>query len=362
LEPKKTPLHDRHVALGARLVEFAGFEMPLEFTGVVDEHMGVRSSAGIFDVSHMGEISVSGDGALDYVNRLTTNDASRLDPFQAQYTLMLNDSGGVIDDFLVYRRKYDYLMVVNAANTSRVMEWITERAPAGVRIENLSDETGLIALQGPRAEEIFASVYDDNVAGLGYFRSMGATLADAPCLVSRTGYTGEDGFEIYVNAASAGDVWDILMSADPPPKPCGLGARDTLRLEMAFRLHGSDMDETTTPLEANLGWTVKLDKGEFYGREALVRQKAEGVPRKLIGLRSEAKRFARRGSAVFSGKQRIGEVTSGGFSPSLKCGIALAYVASPFARHDTEFKIDVRGQMIDAVFEKGPFYRKETQR
>jgi aminomethyltransferase len=359
MEPKKTPLYERHIALGGRLVTFAGFRMPVEFTGVVDEHLSVRGAAGIFDVSHMGEISVSGDGALAYVDRLTANDPSRLDPFQAQYTLMLNDDGGVIDDFLVYRRKYDYLLVVNAANTSRVMEWVTAHAPADVHIENVSDETGLFALQGPRAKDILAGLCEGNVAELDSFRSMGATLGDAPCLVSRTGYTGEDGFEIYVNASSAGDVWDVLMRGEPRPKPCGLGARDTLRLEMAYRLHGTDMDESTTPFEAGLGWTVKLNKGDFYGREALLRQKANGIPRKLVGLRSEAKRFARHGCAVFSGEEQIGEVTSGGFSPSLGCGIALAYVASAFAKRDTEFKIDVRGQRIDAEFEKGPFYRKQ---
>ncbi|MFH1312031.1 MAG: glycine cleavage system aminomethyltransferase GcvT [Candidatus Eisenbacteria bacterium] len=358
METKKTPLYERQVALGGRLVEFAGFLMPVEFTGVVDEHMSVRREVGIFDVSHMGEISISGDRALDYVGRLTTNDAAGLDPFQAQYTLMLNDDGGVIDDLLVYIRKYDYLLVVNAANTGRVLAWVTDHAPDDVRIENLSEETGLIALQGPGAKDVMSQVCVDNVAGLDSFRSMGATIGDAPCLVSRTGYTGEDGFEIFTNASSAGDVWDTLMDVQPVPKPCGLGARDTLRLEMAFRLHGSDMDESTTPFEAGLGWTVKLDKGDFYGRDALVRQKESGIPKKLIGLRSDARRFARRGSKVRSGGEEIGEVTSGGFSPSLKCGIALAYVRSDYAKRSTDFEIDVRGRLIDAKYEKGPFYRK----
>jgi aminomethyltransferase len=357
--PEKTPLYDRQVALGGRMVEFAGFHMPVDFTGVVDEHLSVRREVGIFDVSHMGEISISGDGALAYVDKLTTNDPRGLDPNQAQYTLMLNDEGGVIDDMLVYRRKFDYLLVVNAANTRRALEWVTEHAPADVQVSDLSDETGQIALQGPRAKDVMGQVCDDeNVLGLESFRSMGVTIGSAPCLVSRTGYTGEDGFEIYVNASSAGEVWDALMNGEPGPRPCGLAARDTLRLEMAFRLHGSDMNETTTPLEAGLGWTVKLDKGEFYGRDALVRQKENGVPRKLVGLKSDARRFARRGSKVFSGGEEIGEVTSGGFSPSLECGIALAYVASKFAKRSTEFKIDVRSQLIVAKYEKGPFYKR----
>lgn len=358
MDLKKTPLYDRHVELGGKMVAFAGFAMPVEFTGIVDEHLSVRTGVGLFDVSHMGEISVSGDRAVEYVDRLTTNDVANLDPFQARYTTMLNDKGGIIDDLLVYRRKYDYLLVVNAANTRRALGWVIERAPADVRIDDLSDETGQIAVQGPKAKDLMVKVCGANVAGLGRFRSMGAAIGGAPCLVSRTGYTGEDGFEIYTNAVSACGVWDILTQGKPTPKACGLGARNTLRLEAALRLHGTDMDESTTPLEAGLGWTVKLDKGDFFGREALVRQMKEGVPRRLVGLRSEAKRFPRQGSTVLTGDRRIGEVTSGGFSPSLKCGIALAYVQSDFANSDTDFKIDVRGELIEATFEKGAFYRR----
>jgi aminomethyltransferase len=360
VEPKKTPLYQRHVDLGGHMVPFAGYAMAVQFSGIVDEHLSVRSGVGIFDVSHMGEISVSGDGALEYVNRLTTNDASKIDLCQAQYTAMLNDDGGVIDDLVVYRRKYDYLMVVNAANVPRDIAWVTEHAPANVHIENQSDDTGQIALQGPKAIGIMREVCDDgeNVAKLGYFRSMGVCIGNALCLVSRTGYTGEDGFEIYTEAGKTAGVWDTLMNQIPSPKPCGLGARDTLRLEMAFRLHGSDMDETTTPLEAGLGWIVKIEKGDFFGREALVRRMQAGIPRKLIGLKSQAKRFPRHGSKVLVGDRPVGVVTSGGFSPSLGSGIALAYVDSDRAKRDLDFKIDVRGQLIDATYVKGPFYKK----
>ena len=359
MEIKQTPLHDKHVELGGQMVPFAGFHMPMQFSGIVDEHLAVRKHVGIFDVSHMGEISVSGEGALEYVNSLTTNDVSKLDLFQAQYTAMLNDDGGVIDDLVVYRRKYDYLLVVNAANVKRDVEWIAERAPEGATVENQSDMTGQIAIQGPRAVDIMVDICGSNISELGYFRAMGARIGNAPCLVSRTGYTGEDGFEIYVDQSKTADVLDVLIDRDPRPKPCGLGARDTLRLEMAFRLHGNDMDESTTPLEAGLGWIVKMEKGDFYGKQALMRQLEQGVPRRLIGLRSVAKRFPRPGCVVTVGGDEVGKVTSGGFSPSLGCGIALAYVRSDAAKRDREFKIDIRGQVIDATYEKGAFYKRK---
>jgi aminomethyltransferase len=332
--------------------------MPMEFTGTIDEHLGVRNEVGIFDVSHMGEMSISGDKATEYVDRLTTNDASGLDLCQVQYTTMLNDEGGIIDDLLVYHRKFDYLLVINAANIERDVAWVTEHAPAGVRVENQSDTTGQVALQGPKAAGIMAEICGETVAGLAPFRAMGAGIGDTPCLVSRTGYTGEDGFEIYTGADKIGAVWDVLMEASPTPKPCGLGARDTLRLEAALRLHGTDMDETTTPYEAGLGWVVKLDKGDFYGKDALVRQRQEGLPRKLIGLKSEARHFPRHGCKVLAENKGIGQVTSGGFSPSLECGIALAYVETGFANKDTDFKIDIRGQLIEAAYVKGPFYKR----
>lgn len=358
MEAKKTPFYDRQVKLGGRMVEFAGFYMPMQFAGIVEEHLTVRSDAGIFDVSHMGEISVSGEGAAEYVNRVTTNDAASLDLLQAQYSAMLNDRGGVIDDLLVYRRKFDYLLVVNAVNVDRDFGWISDHAPEGVSVRNLSDETAQVAVQGPRAVELMDGICDDSLAGLGSFRSMGATIGGVPCLVSRTGYTGEDGLEIYTGADGAGALYDAIMNVERPPAPVGLGARDSLRLEMAFRLHGSDMDETTTPLEAGLGWIVKMDKGDFFGKEALVRQKAQGVKKRLIGLVSDAKRFPRAGYPVWADGREAGRVTSGGFSPSLKRGIALAYVEAGLAKQSARFEIDVRGQKIEASYVKGPFYKR----
>ena len=359
MELKKTPFYDKHIEAGGRMVPFAGYEMPIEFAGSVDEHKAVRNTLGIFDVSHMGEITISGDGALDYVNMLTTNDARSLDLFQAQYTALLNDEGGVIDDLVVYRRKYDYLLVVNAVNAVRDLAWITEHAPGNVVVKDMSDETAQIAVQGPEAAGLVERVCGESVENLGYFRSMGARIANSPCLLSRTGYTGEDGFEIYMDTMGAEEVWDALAKAKPEPVPCGLGARDSLRLEMAFRLHGNDMDETTTPFEAGLGWIVKMEKGEFFGKKALIEQKEQGVPKRLIGLVSEARRFPRPGYDVLSGDTKVGTVTSGGFSPSLGKGIALAYVQSQYARKGGDFLIDARGRMIEAKPVKGPFYKKQ---
>lgn len=358
---KKTPLYTRHLDLGGKMVAFAGFMMPVEYTGIVEEHLSVRNCLGVFDVSHMGEIVVCGDRAAEYLNRVTTNDLSRISPCQGQYTAMLNERAGVIDDLIIYRRQNDYLLVVNAANADRDFAWLTSRAPKDVSVVNLSDRTGQIALQGPEAERVMSQICP-GVSGLGYFYSTETHIGEFECLVSRTGYTGEDGFEIYLAAENTAAVWDMLMDAFPRPRPCGLGARDTLRLEMGYRLHGSDMDESTTPLEAGLGWIVKPDKGDFIGKETLLDQMKQGVPKRLIGLKSEAKRFPRRGCSVLVDGETVGEVTSGGFSPSLQCGVALAYVKPAFAKADSGFKIEVRGHLIDAKYEKGSFYKKASHK
>ncbi len=357
MDTKKTPLYQKHVDSGARMVEFAGFLMPMEFSGIIDEHLSVRRNLGIFDVSHMGEISISGPGALDFVNRLTTNDVAKLDVCQAQYSAMLNHNGGVIDDLLVYRRKYDYLLVVNAANINKDFEWIKENAPGNVKLEDLSEATGEIAVQGPNAVKLMMKACDGNVADLGRFRAMGSQIAGVACLVSRTGYTGEDGFEIYMNASDTVKVWDLLLSLEPKPVLCGLGARDTLRLEAGMRLYGNDMDETTTPLEAGLGWIVSFEKGDFFGKQALLRQKQEGLSKKLIGLVTSGKRFPRSGHRVFVDGEDVGYVTSGGYSPMLDCGIAFAYVKTEYARDGYSFEIDIRGQRVSARYVKGAFYK-----
>jgi aminomethyltransferase len=362
LEPKKTPLYEKHVVLGGSMVEFGGFSMPLKFSGIVEEHTAVRKSVGVFDVSHMGEFKVSGDAALEFLNMVTTNDVSALEPYQVQYSAILNEDGGIIDDLVLYRRAADYLLVVNAINTARDYEWLSSRLIDGARLDNVSDEIGQIAVQGPMAERLMGPLAGDDLSRLGYYRAMESTVAGVKCLVSRTGYTGEDGFEVYADASAAPRVWDAVFTGSPAPVPCGLGARDTLRLEMAFRLHGNDMDETTTPLEAGLGWIVKMEKGCFVGSEVLAGQKRDGLKRRMVGLKSSNRRFPRRGCSVWVGEEKVGSVTSGGFSPSLGCGIALAYVAAPFAKRDSDFRIEVRGEKVKAEYVKGPFYKKGSHK
>jgi aminomethyltransferase len=344
------------------MVPFAGFLMPVEYVGIVAEHVSVRQSAGMFDVSHMGEISVSGPKALEFLNLVTTNDVSHLALHQVQYSTVLNEAGGVIDDLLVYRRPDDYLLVPNAANADRVWQWLTSKSGDGVKLANLGASTGQIAVQGPAAADLVQPLVRDDLSGLGYYHSMESAIGGVKCLVSRTGYTGEDGFEIYVDAAETGRVWDALAGGNPKPQPCGLGARDTLRLEMAFRLHGSDMDETTTPLEAGLGWVVKMDKGDFIGKRSLVEQTTRGLARRLVGLKTEARRLPRHGHTVVVDGRPVGTVTSGGPSPSLGGGVALAYVEAAEAAGRKDFKIEVRGQVIDAAYQKGPFYKRASHK
>jgi aminomethyltransferase len=343
------------------MVPFAGFIMPVDYAGIVAEHLSVRQAVGMFDVSHMGEMTVSGPDALVFLNRMTTNDVARLDLGQVQYTTVLNERGGVIDDLLVYRRSGDYFLVPNAANAARVWDWLASKAGPGVRLQNLSSKTGQIAVQGPRTADLVQPLCSRDLSGLGYYHFVLAEVAGVECLVSRTGYTGEDGFELYAAAAAVGEVWDRLMAGSPRPQPCGLGARDTLRLEMAFRLHGSDMDESVTPLEAGLGWVVKMDKGDFIGRAALAAQTEQGVPRRLVGLKTESRRVPRPGHRVFVDGGDVGVVTSGGPSPSLGGGVALARIEAS-ASKASGFKIDVRGEMVGAAQVKGPFYKQASHR
>jgi len=326
----RTPLHDRHVALGARLVDFAGFEMPISYDGILAEHRRVRESAGLFDVSHMGEAEFRGVGAASFLDRLTTNAVDDVPVYGAQYTLMLNKSGGVIDDLILYRLRDRYLLVVNAANIEKDFEWITSHLPQDVDFRNLSEETALLAWQGPKAAAILQGLVDADLSPIRPFAMAEARLRGIPVVLARTGYTGEDGFEIFVKADDAARVWDLLLEAGRPEGagPAGLGCRDTLRLEKQYRLYGQDMDETVSALEAGLGWVVKLDKGDFVGRDALEAQTRGGVPRATLGLRviEDGRWIPRHGCAVLAGGRVVGEVTSGTFSPTLLSGIALARI------------------------------------
>jgi len=363
---KRTPLFAEHVSAGGKMVPFAGFEMPVQYpTGITAEHKAVRESVGIFDVSHMGEFVLSGPQALDLVQRISVNDASTIDVGQAQYSAMCAESGGVVDDLLIYRFSGRYMLVVNASNLDKDWAWVTSHADdLDVDVRNVSDETALLAVQGPKAREALRPLIDLDLDGVRYYRFQEGEVAGVPAVVSGTGYTGEDGFELYVAAADAVVVWKAVLAAGEPVgiRPAGLGARDSLRLEMAYALYGHELDDAHTPLEAGLGWVTKLDKGDFVGRAALAAQKAEGLSRRLVGLVVTERGFPRAGYDIQSGGEVVGSVTSGTMSPSLGVGIALGYVPTELAAKGTEVHIDARGKPIAAVVSPTPFYTKGSIR
>jgi aminomethyltransferase len=359
---RKTPLHGEHVALGARMVAFAGWHMPVQYSGVIDEHRAVRERAGLFDVSHMGEAIVRGPGALALVQHVTCNDAGKLAPGRAQYSALTTDSGGFVDDLLVYRTgEEEFLLVLNASNTAKDVAWIRRHAAAyDASIEDVSEAWALLALQGPLAERVLAPLVAEPLDGLRPFRFLVAEVAGAQSVVSRTGYTGEDGFVIYAPAEAASRLWRALLERGEAHGllPAGLAARDTLRLEAALTLYGNDIDETTSVLEAGLGWIVKLDKGPFIGREALARQRERGLARKLAGFEMRGRGLARPGFAVLHDGREVGRVTSGGFAPTLERGIGLVYLPIALAEPGQPLEIDVRGRREPAQVVETPFYRR----
>jgi aminomethyltransferase len=357
---KRTPLHDEHVALGGRMVPFAGYAMPVQYpTGITAEHRAVREAAGLFDVSHMGEFEVRGPDALALLQRVTVNDASRVEEGQAQYTAMVREHGGIIDDLLLYRFDDHWMVVVNASNREKDLAWIrTHAGGLDATVTDRSEEIGLLALQGPRAREILRPLVDIDLDEVGYYRFAEGAVDGVGGVISATGYTGEDGFELYLPAADCAAVWRRLVAegADAGLIPAGLGARDSLRLEVGYALYGNDLDEEHTPLEAGLGWITKLDKGDFLGRAALAKQKREGVTRRLVGLRLTERGFPRPGYPVVARGEAVGEVTSGIVSPTLGEGIAMAYVAAEHAGKGSEVAVEIRGRAVPAVVRRPPFY------
>lgn len=343
------------------MVEFAGWEMPVQYTGVIEEHLAVRRCAGLFDVSHMGEIEVRGAGAMDFCQHISANDVGRMNDRQAQYNLLLNERGGVVDDVIFYRlASQDFLICVNASNTEKDFHWIAAHAGEKVEVENVSANYAQLALQGPAAAKIVQPLTAADLKTMKSFQFAFADVASIRCLVARTGYTGEDGFELYCNASDAEALWDALLEAGASDGlvPAGLGARDTLRLEKAYPLYGHELDDSTTPLEAGLEWVTKFSKTDFIGREALLRQKQEGVQRKLVGLELIDPGIARSGYTVFKGEQPIGRITSGTKSPSLNRSIALAYVAGGEAQVNNEVQVEIRGRRAKAKVVPLPFYRR----
>ena len=357
---KRTPLYEEHVRLGAKMVEFAGWEMPLYYSGIVREVEAVRNSAGIFDISHMGTIVVSGPSALDLVQHITTNNASALDIGRAQYTLMCDERGGIIDDLIVYRLDQDdYMLVVNASNTDTDFAWIEAHNLVNAHIENLSDEIGIISIQGPKSQAVLKGIVRFDPGTIRRFGVVQAAIGDAETWIARTGYTGEDGYEVYCHNSDCADIWHRAMQAGASLglEPAGLGARDVLRLEAAYPLYGNELTRQTTPVDARLLWVVQLDKGEFLGREAILQAKERGPQRLLAGLSTEQRCIPRHDQQVLADGTLIGHITSGTFSPTLGKAIALAYLDPNCAETGMHVNVDVRGRLCDCEVVPTPFYR-----
>jgi aminomethyltransferase len=360
---RRTPLHAVHRESRAKMVPFGGWEMPVEYAGLIAEHMAVRQAAGLFDVSHMGEFEVEGPGALAFLQRVTCNHVGKLIDGQAQYSALPLPNGAAVDDVIVYRRSAEsYLLIVNASNIEKDWNWLQRQEPGACELRNRSDELALIALQGPQSEAILARLTAADLRGLKYYHFTTGEVAGCAASISRTGYTGEDGFEIMVENRHAEPVWLALMDKgrESGLVPAGLGARDTLRLEARMCLYGNDLDEGTSLIEAGLGWIVSFDpaKGDFIGREALTAHKQSGAPRKLVGFEMTGRGIARHGYPVHIGDEACGVVTSGTYAPFLQKNIGLCYLPSSRCAVGTEFDVDVRGRRVAARVVPTPFYRR----
>jgi aminomethyltransferase len=365
LSLKRTPLYELHRGAGAKFVDFGGWEMPVQYAGIIEEHRAVRTSVGLFDVSHMGEIDIRGPRALEVVQRLTTNDASKLEVRQVQYSTLCYPHGGIVDDLTVYRLGQDhFLLCINAANIEKDFAWISEQAHGDADITNASAQTAQLALQGPQAQATLQPLCDIVLDDLRYYWSAKGHVSGIDTLISRTGYTGEDGFEMYCSASDGPELWRALMQAGNSfqIKPIGLGARDTLRLEMGYALYGNDITADTTPLQAGLGWIVKLNKGDFIGREALAKERGEGIKRRLVGLEMIDRGVARAHYHILADEAVVGEVTSGTVSPSLNKSVGLGYVRIECAKVGTPVQVDIRGKPAQARVAATPFYPSQVRK
>lgn len=364
---QRTPLYERHVALQARMVPFGGWEMPVQYSGIVDEHNAVRTAAGLFDISHMGEIYVGGPDALAFLQRIATQDVATIGPGLANYSLMCRPDGGIVDDIFIYNLVDQYLVVVNASNIAKDFAWMQEHAAGfDVTLDNASDRMSMLALQGPHAEAILALAADIDAAAVPFHGvTRGALFGQIPAMIARTGYTGEDGFELFVGNGYAAPLWDQLLAlgANHGLKPCGLGARDSLRFEACLALYGHEISDDTNPYEAKLGWVVKLDKGDFVGAETLRRIKAEGVSRKLVGFEMVGRGIARGEYEIRdTAGARIGSVTTGMPAPSLGRNLGLGFVPTSLATEGSEFDIIVREKPVRARVVKTPFYKPKYKK
>jgi aminomethyltransferase len=359
--PKRTALYSVHKAAGARMTQFGGWEMPIEYAGITQEHLAVRTRAGLFDVSHMGEIAVRGPKALAFLQSITCNDVSRLSDHQAQYSALMYPRGSAVDDCVIHRMgENDYFICVNAANTRKDFDWLVDHNSVGAELENVSSQYSQLALQGPRAAAIVGKVTDADLASIRTYWFTPAQCCGVDGILARTGYTGEDGFEFYFSPEHSENVWNALLEAgkDEGLQPAGLGARNTLRLEAGYALYGHELDENTTLLEANLGWICKLDKGEFLGRDVLLKEREEGLRKKLVGFEMAEPGIARDGYAVWINGEKVGQVTSGSPAPFLKKNIGLAYVPPAEAQAGYEILIEIRQRKVRARQVILPFYRR----
>lgn len=362
---KKTAFYDIHQKLGAKIVEFAGYYMPIQYRSITEEHKRVRTSVGLFDLSHMGEFVVSGPGAKQFVQHAVTNDVNAMELGQVMYTCMCYPHGGIVDDLLVYNLGDILYLVVNASNIDKDFTHLSSlKKHDDVKLENVSDETALLAIQGPDAEKVLAKMTDYDLPSLKFYHAAQAKISGVEMLFSRTGYTGEDGFELYMPPKHAERLWNAAAEAarEFDGEPIGLGARDSLRLEMKYALYGNDIDQNTNPLDAGLGWVVKLDKGDFVGREALLKVKSEGLKRKNVAFELKDKGFPRQRYPIVVNGQKVGEVTSGTFSPMLEKGIGTGYVPAECSKIGSQIGIDIRGKVIAAEVVKPPFYKFGTHR
>lgn len=359
---KQTAFYGLHQSLGAKIVDFAGFAMPVQYSGIIEEHKRVRDTVGMFDVSHMGEVEVRGKDALAFVQKLTVNDASKLAPGRVQYSAMCYDNGGIVDDLLVYNLGDRYMLVINAANIEKDLAWMRGHVGGDMTLTDVSDSMSLLAVQGPRSLDTLKKLTRADLSSLQYYHSVRGMVAGVDMLISRTGYTGELGFELYFpsDLATGEKIWGEIMTAGKQfdIAPVGLGARDTLRLEMGFCLYGHDIDQTTNPIEASLGWITKVDKGDFIGRPVILKTKQEGPKRKLVGFAMDDKAFPRQGYTLLGNDAPTGTVTSGTVSPTLDRGIGMGYVNSAHAKPGTPLMVEIRNRRIPASVVPVPFIKK----
>lgn len=358
---KKTALYETHKGLGAKLVEFAGYEMPIQYSGIIEEHKQVRTSVGVFDVSHMGEFLIAGEKAESFLNYVTINNVAGMSVGQAQYNAMCYEDGGIIDDLLIYKFEAHYLMVVNAANLDKDWNWLQAHITDGVSLEDVSESITLLAVQGPNSRKLMQKLTDADLSKVKFYHFIEGKVDGVSATIARTGYTGELGFELYIENQYAEQIWNAIFNAGEEfdVLPVGLGARDTLRLEAGFCLYGNDIDKTTNPLEAGLGWITKLDKGNFIGKDALLKAQENGLSRRLVGFELQERGIPRHGYTITKNGEDIGEVTSGSQSPILSKGIGMGYVKWEYRKPGEEIAIQVRNKEIPAIVVKPPFHKKD---